>query len=160
MLRKNNPYIVHLTHAYWITLHTMARYMRMMGSKRMIKIFNEKLIIRIVCILMYLKLSFIFLSDKSQLLSTASYGPFPSKVMIYLVYILRQFIKLITPNRRSNKKIVKLPCIHPETAILRTVSQYTVGEMIRERIPYSNIGKKFSLHFLSAPLMLLSSSLR
>ena len=132
----------------------------MMDGKSIMKMFNEKLIIKIVCILINLKLSFMFLSDKSQLLSTDSYGPLPSRVIIYLVYIFKQFIKLITPNRNNNKKMVKLPCIPPETAILSIVSQYTVGEIIKETIPYSNIGKKFSLHFLSAHLMLLSLLLR
>lgn len=134
--------------------------MRMIGIKRIIKRLIEKLTNKIVCALEYLKLSLIFLNDKSQLLSTASYSHFHSNVIIYLVYTLMAFTILIAINRRINRKKIKLPCNHPDTIILSNVSRYTVGEITNEMIPYSNIGKKFSLHFLSAFLMLLLLSLR
>lgn len=138
----------------------MARYIIMIGIKRMTRRLIEKLTKRIVCILEYFSVSFMFLNDKSQLLRTASYTHFPSIVIIYLVYTFSAFTILMTPNRRINKKIVKLPCRPPDTTILSKANRYTVGDITKEAIPYSNIGKKFSLHFLSAVLMLLFLSLR
>ena len=132
--------------------------MSVMGIRRIRKILNEKFTIRFVCILRYFVVSLKWEKERSQLLRTASYAHFPSSVIIYLVNTLSALIIVIAINRNISMNIVKFPCNHQETAILSRVSQNTVGEIINEMMPYSNIGKKSALHFLSAFLILLSLS--
>ena len=134
--------------------------MSIIGTRSTRKILNEKFIIRFVCILRYFIVSLKWEKERSQLLITASYAHLPSIVMIYLVNTLSALITVIAINRNKSMKIVKFPCNPQETAIFNKVIQYTVGERIKEMIPYSNIGKNISLHFFNAFLMLLSLSLR
>lgn len=63
--KKNNPYTLRLIAVYWIMLKTIAKYANIMGIASIIKKLIEKLIVNMVCILTYLKLSLRFLNDNS-----------------------------------------------------------------------------------------------
>lgn len=153
------PYTVRLTHGYWMILQIIAIYMRRRGIAYMTKMLSEKLSSNMVCILIYLKFSLRFFMVKNTLAVSASYNHFFSMVIIYLVYVLRQFMMFITPNQISRNTIV-VPCNHQETAIFRTVSRYMVGEIMSDMMPNSNMGKKSALPLFRAFLMFFFSSLR
>lgn len=74
--------------------------------------------------------------------------------------MVRPLTMVITANRMINMNILDPQCNPPDTVIWRRANQKTVGEIINETIPNSNIGKKSFLHFLSAFLMLCLLSLR